>query len=289
MKKFLFITMAVLMLIGFCCLIAFAEDAVFTSADLYVTIVDQNGELVLTQEKITVTDIDKDGVLTINDAMYTAHEAKYPGGAEAGYGSEFTSCGLSMTKLWGTENGSGYGYYVNNASAWSLEDAVKEGDYVNAFVYTDLTAWSDKYCFFNVNFVSKKEGETLILALSTYKWNHETYQNDVVPVEGAVITIDGVATEYKTGTDGTAAIALGEAGTVVISASSGTQTLVPPVCKVTVVEKETDATYDTNSDTPRDNQTPEEEYNYTVPTNFMIVALVVVSGVVVFVVKRKEN
>lgn len=48
-------------------------------------------------------------------------------------------------KLWGTENGGSYGYYVNNVSTWSLTDPVDEGDYVNAFVYTDLTTWFDTY------------------------------------------------------------------------------------------------------------------------------------------------
>ena len=121
-----------------------AEDL---SAKVLVSIA--NGTLVLAAEEITVTDVDNDGALTINDALYAAHEAKFDGGAAAGYGSASTEYGLSMTKLWGVENGGSYGYMVNNASAWSLADPVKTGDHVYAFVYTDTTGFSDSYSYFD--------------------------------------------------------------------------------------------------------------------------------------------
>ena len=55
-------------------------------ATVYVTIA--NGSLVMTQEAINVTDADGDGTLTINDALFLAHEAGFSGGAAAGYASE---------------------------------------------------------------------------------------------------------------------------------------------------------------------------------------------------------
>ena len=110
MKKLLSITLAVLMLVSTFCLTAFAEDAVPASADVYVTIADNNGKLALTQEKITATDKDNDGKITIDEALLAAHEAKYEGGAAAGYASAMSDWGLSLTKLWGVENGGSYGY-----------------------------------------------------------------------------------------------------------------------------------------------------------------------------------
>lgn len=218
------------------------------TVDTYVTISDAEGKLVLTQEKITVSDADKDGALTINDALYLAHEAKYEGGAAAGYGSSYGSYGLSMTKLWGTENGGSYGYYVNNTSAWSLADAVAYGDYINAFVYTDLTAWSDKYTFFDRNTVTAETGDTITLTLSSAGYDAD-YNPITVPVEGATITLNGTATEYKTDAEGKVTFKIEESGNIVISAVSETQTLVPPVCVAEISAKATESTTATTNTT----------------------------------------
>ena len=133
MKKLISITLTILIVFSALALNVFAAE---DSISVYVTISDKDGNLALVQEKITVKDIDNDGALTINDALYCAHEAKYTGGAAAGYGSEKTQWGLSMTKLWGAENGGSYGYMLNNASATGLNNAVKDGDQVSAYVYT---------------------------------------------------------------------------------------------------------------------------------------------------------
>ena len=55
----------------------------------------------LAMEKITVADNDGDGALTINDALYAAHEKAFTGGAAAGYASVQSDWGLSLSKLWG--------------------------------------------------------------------------------------------------------------------------------------------------------------------------------------------
>ena len=114
---------------------AFAAE----TADVDVTISDGTGTLPLAQEKITVTDIDADGALTINDALYIAHEEYYNGGAEAGFASAETEYGLSLNKLWGVENGGSYGYYKNNVSAMSLSDTIADGDYITAYAFSDLS------------------------------------------------------------------------------------------------------------------------------------------------------
>lgn len=212
---------------------AFADTASETAA-VNVTIADK-GSLVLTQETVTVADIDADGALTINDALYAAHEVAYDGGAVAGYGSAMSSWGLSITKLWGDTSGS-YGYYVNDASAWSLTDPVKAGDSVYAFVYADQTAWSDTYSFFDKKYVDVKAGEevTLILSYNGYDANWNTV---VAPLEGAAVTVDGEAAGVVTDADGKVTLTL-EEGTHIISAVSETMTLVPPVCVAEVTEAE---------------------------------------------------
>ena len=93
---------------------------------VYVTVADENGEIVARYEKVEFTD-----GMTVDSALSALHAEK----CEGGYASAESAYGLSMTKLWGVENGGSYGYYVNNASPASLADTLKEGDHIYAFVY----------------------------------------------------------------------------------------------------------------------------------------------------------
>lgn len=246
MKKLLAMTMILLLVLGSLGVTALAETP--ASVSVYVTIADEKGALALAQEPVTVTDADQDGALTIHDALYAAHEAKYEGGASAGYAASVSAYGLSLDKLWGTANGGSYGYCLHNASAWSLLDPIAAGDYVNAYVYTDLAAWSDTYCYFDVNTATAKVGDTLTLTLSAAGYDAE-WNPVTLPVEGAVITVDGEETAYTTDAAGRVTITLNKSGVCVISAVSDTQTLVPPVCKVTVEGEDTTTAVVTTSTT----------------------------------------
>ncbi len=200
---------------------------------LYVTIADDQGALVLAYEEIMVGDADGDGALTVNDAMICTHNAKFEGGADAGYASETTTYGLSMTKLWGVSNGGSYGYYVNHTAAYSLLDPVVEGDLVNAFIYTDLESWSDAYCYFDVDHVSVVGDDTLTLTLVACgydaEWNPVTF-----PVAGATILIDGKETSFVTDDDGKVTLQFDGTGYCIVSAKKEGVALVPPVCAVAV-------------------------------------------------------
>ena len=309
-KKSIAKTLALMLMLSSFSITAFAEET--KTAEVYVTISDENGKLALTQEKITVTDIDGDDLLTINDALYVAHEEKYEGGAKAGYESAMSSYGLSLNKLWGIQNGGSYGYCVNNKSAWSLQDEVKEGDYVNAYVYTDLTTWSDTYCYFTMNTISAKEGTEIELILSAAGYD-SNYNPITVPVENATITINGEMTDYKTDKDGKVNITINKEGSYVISAVSDTQTLVPPVCKATVLaedkteqESESDVVTNENETTTlNENETTTLAKNETTTSTknevlspqtgdntniYMVVILMVISlmGITIVSIKRKN-
>ncbi len=199
--------------------------------NVYVTISDGSGRLVLTDKAVEVTDINGDGVFNIDEALFAAHEQNFPAGDTEGYYAYDSDYGRSLGMLWGDENGS-YGYYVNNASAMSLGDEVKNGDYINAFCYTDLTTWSDTYCFFDTH---TTEGNEFTLTLSAAGWD-ENYNPVTLPVEGAVITVDGEKTDFVTDAEGKVTVTIDEAGSYVISAVSDTQILVPPVCIAEVAE-----------------------------------------------------
>ena len=228
MKKILSVASAIL--IGALCTVGAAanDDPV-----VYVTIADAEGALAVAQEPITVNDADGDGQITVNDALIIAHDEFYEGGAVEGYASLSSEYGLSVSKLWGSENGGSYGYYVNGASAWSLADPLSDGDYLDAFVYTDLEAWSDMYTCFD-----KRElgGTSLALTLTGAGFD-ENWNPVSVPVVGAEITVDGERSGVFTDENGQAVITLEKKdGRTILSAVSDTQTLVPPTAVVQTAE-----------------------------------------------------
>lgn len=225
MKKTVRMMLAALMILAICgC--ALAET-------IHVSISTGDGGLAMAHVPVEAVDLDGDGVLTIDEVLYCAHEAAYDGGASAGYISEKTEYGKSMVRLWGEENGGSYGYFVNDASGISLLDPVKAGDHVKAYAYQDLEAWSDSYCFFQVNAAEMGVGDGMTLTLTVLAYDADW---NLVPalVEGAVITINGADSDLVTNADGCCTVAFSEAGEYVISARSDSMTLVPPVCVITV-------------------------------------------------------
>ncbi len=197
-----------------------------TTADVYVTIA--NGDLKIAMEKVSVSDIDGDGIISVNDALYAAHEKCYEGGAAAGYSAVQSDWGLSLAKLWGVENGGSYGYMINDSMAMSLSDELKNGDHLYAYVFTDTAGWSDSYSFFDIKTVDILEGKTVTLTLSASGFD-ENWAPVVLPLAGAVITLNGEKTSFVTDANGKADVTLEKNGEYIISAVSDSMTLVPPV------------------------------------------------------------
>ncbi len=213
------------------CATAFAGDG---GTNVVVTISDK-GDLVVVNQTVSVKDVDKDGSVTINDALYCAHEEFYNGGAEKGYKYTVTTgeyAGISMVMLWGDENKGSLGYYLNDAMAWSLADPVKDGDYVYAFSYKDAPGFSDNYAFFDKKSADVDSFGELGLVLSKVgfdaSWNTVT-----LPVEGAEILIDGKGTGVVTDKDGKATVTVTRVGSCVVSAASPDGSIItPPACSV---------------------------------------------------------
>ena len=230
MKKLLAGMLALMLCVSAMPLNANAEGE---SVNVKVTISDKDGNAVLQQKSVTVTDIDGDGALTINDALYIAHEENFEGGAEAGYESAKSEYGYGITKLWGTANGGSYGYYVNHIASTGVGDTINDGDYLDAFVYTDLENWSDKYTFFDALNAEVLPDISLPLTLS-YAGYDENWNPVTLPVEGAVITINGEKTDFVTDANGYVEVRFENAGEYVVSAVSDNLNIVKPVLPVTV-------------------------------------------------------
>lgn len=227
MKKFLSLLLAVWMLVS---LTASAEAA----PTVYVSISDDTGVLVLAYAPVTVTDADGDGALTICDALACAHAAHHPEGAAA-FLAEDSEWGKSLYVLWNVDNGGSYGYMLNDVSAWSLVDPVKDGDHVKAYAFTDLTAFSDTYAYFTAPVAAAVVNTEIALTLNAAGYDAD-WNPVILPVAGATLTVNGEKTDVVTDENGNAVLTLAEAGTYTVSAVSDTMTLVPPVCLVTVTE-----------------------------------------------------
>ena len=239
MKKLLAIILAVAMCLSLGTAAFAAEDVLLIApapargVNVNVTIADA-GNLVLVQAPVSVTDLDEDGVVSINDALMAAHAAYYKDGA-AGYVYYVGDYGIAMDTLWGVTNGGSYMYYVNDLMPMSLGEEVKEGDSIVAYGFEDLEYWGDTYTFFDVKKAAVTAGDTLELTLSAPDW-----EGNVLPVAGAEIYIDGAASGIVTDENGKAVVTFDDAGEYLVSAKSETAVLVPPVCKVTVGAAEAD-------------------------------------------------
>jgi len=198
--------------------------------EVNVTIADK-GELVVTKQTVTVTDADGDGAYTVNDVLYAAHDAAYEGGVAAGYATADTQWGLSITRLWGDESGN-FGYWLNNASCWSLTDSVAEGDYVVAFVYYDGTNFSDAYSYFTEESYTAVVGEALTVELKAVSGYDENWNRLFDVYAGATLTAEG-ATVVDNG-DGTYAVTFASAGTYYLVATAENNAIVPAVVEITV-------------------------------------------------------
>lgn len=200
------------------------------AACAYVSVALSGGDPVLVHQETRLRDVDGDGVLTVHDAMLAVHDARFEGGAEAGYASEQAEDGRIATMLWG-ETESNIGIYVNHAPAEDLLAPVQDGDLLYAFTYGE--AEDVLYCHFDVADASVTGEEKLALALTAYIPGEGEQ-----PVADAVIRIDGRDTAFRTDEEGKVTLQFDGSGSCTVSARKDGVTLVPPVCTVSVTVEE---------------------------------------------------
>ena len=241
-RRALSLLLVLVMVLGLLPSMAWAGEA----EQAYVTI-SVAGELKTKQLPVALSDEDKDGTVTVNDVLIAAHDAAYPGGAGAGYGSEYGSYGLSMTKLWGDTSGN-FGYWKNDQSCWSLTDPVSAGDFVTAFVNRLWWPNNDLYSYFDVPRTSVIAGEELTLTLSKVTYD-ASYNPVPQPMAGAQVAVenqagDPVGEHQTTDGQGQVVLILPDPGIYTASASYYDADLpaciVPAVCTVEVLEKSPD-------------------------------------------------
>ncbi len=182
---------------------------------------------------------------TLVDVFDAFHKAYYNG--ENGFLSDPTSkYGTALTKLWGDESGN-FGYYINGGMANSLDDAVKDGDVVEAFIYENSYPDTEAYSAFSEYSATVNVGEEYSLTLKHVSgYDSTTWAPIMSGCEGATITVNGEETEIVTSSEGTAKLSFNKTGTYVISAKKTkvlneniVTAITSPVCVVTVKPVET--------------------------------------------------
>lgn len=232
MKKALSLLLLILMTVSVFSVNVFATEEPL-AMDVYVTVSDENGALVLAKEPVHATDVDGDGVLTVNDALLAAHDAY----CKDGYYASDKYGDLEITMLWGVSDRA-YGVFNNGGYVWRLTEYLADDDHIQAFIYTDSENLSDAFSYFSRDELTFENGKE---SLTLYAYT-VTEDNNLLslPSAGAIITVNGKDTGIKTDKNGNFSISpddliIGEKN--VISARSDRELIVPPVLVVT-----TDAT-----------------------------------------------
>lgn len=218
MKKIVSSVIVLVMLLSVIGIFASCEKG----PSVHVTVYDGKS-VVVVDEKVAIEEGKTDDLNSVFKAINEKHGKKFE--------TETTEFGLSITCFWDIANGGSYGYYVNDAMSMGLTDKVKDGDHVYVFVYSDTTAWSDKYSFFDKHELTVKKGESVTLTLKYIDYD-ESWNPVALPLANATVTLDGVAVNAKTDAEGKITFTASKSG--VISATTDEMTLVPPVCVLTV-------------------------------------------------------
>lgn len=185
--------------------------------------------------EIAVGDEDGDGAITVNDALYAAHELAYIGGAEYGYAAEKSEWGISLLKLWGDESGN-FGYYVNHKPANSLADPVKDGDVVSACIFTGTYPDIESYAYFDVDSVKVSQGDSVTLTLMKLSFD-ENFNVVSSPVANAKLTTDSSPwADYVTDENGKVTFEPMWLAEMTVSAIGENKEIIMPACKVWVDE-----------------------------------------------------
>lgn len=169
---------------------------------------------------------------TLDDALRSVHEACYDGGASGYASSYYEGSGTAITKLWGDDSGA-FGYFHNGRSAWNLDEALADGDTVDAYIYADPINYSDVYTRFDPATVSAATGESISLTLLRSDYD-ESWNIVESPLAHAVISVDGSAIGSLTNSEGRVTLTFNEAGSYIVSALNPDVNMTAPVCAVTV-------------------------------------------------------
>ena len=218
--------------------------------------------------EVTVPDENGDGVYSLDEALRAVHGQYAPNGVEDYHGGVDPEWGTYVvSKLWGVGT-TATGFYKNHVSTGVVnEEPLAAGDRIDAFVYKDQSAYTDRYCYFSqagdpVDALSVCAEEEFELTLNYDTWGTVSAQ-PTAPIgvfgtggtyskpeslRGEWLTGEIYMPNPITGLDGTVKMSFTAPGTYLLTAQYDSDNytdynneppryyLVPPLCAVTVYE-----------------------------------------------------
>lgn len=179
---------------------------------------DNNGDL-MAWKSVRVTDANKDGKLTYDEAMVAAHKSFKTADDYA-----TTSAGY-VTKIWGVET-SNATFYVDSVpfSTAVTEAVIEDGDYLVAAIHADDVLYSDHFSYFdktNVYVLTGEEFSMNLNAFSVFGGEPEALAGAAIGYYGA----DGSYVDLNVATDenGSATISFPQAGLYILTAKGQAQ------------------------------------------------------------------
>lgn len=199
-----------------------AEDAkVYMTVSNKGIIAKAEDESIMANREVTVEDINKDGKLSVDEALTAAHKAY---NSEEGYSAEDSAEGGYVSKLWG-ESTSNVLFFVNNEGITTgvTADTVKEGDFLVASINSDNQYYADWYTFFDKSEAEAYVNEDITLCLKGHIGMTSTEDDKInIPLEGISIgewkNGSFEAVEKSTDENGNVKLSFKEPGTYYITA-----------------------------------------------------------------------
>lgn len=220
--------LCITMLVGIFNFSAYAQENTITA---YITISkygeivkDTNGALIA-ESPVTLKGKES---YNLDDLFREAHELYYDGGATAGYETGSSQWGLSVNKVWGDTSGK-FGYQINagTVSVMGPDETVNDGDYVDLCVYENYYPATENYAYFDT-YTKTVEGRTAEFTLYESGYDSVTWEQFIIPCEGATIFVNGVETDIKTDANGKCTLSFDEYDKYIISAKK-TKTIKNPI------------------------------------------------------------
>ena len=217
LKKVLSIILAFVMILGSLsvCAEGIENISVYLSVSKY-------GELVTDKDGNTFAcvEIELDGKESYNldDVFLTAHSLYHEDGEE-GYASSEGQWGFGIDKFW-SDTSYNFGYQINGGTELvsGLDYVVKNGDFIDAFIYRNQYPETEGYAMFDKRRISLYTNSECSLTLEYFSGYDESWNNIISPCEDATITINGLETEYKTDENGYVSLSFENEGTYIVSA-----------------------------------------------------------------------
>lgn len=231
--KFLAMMLCVMTAVAF--MPAFAFAAVAPEQNITVTVSGSDKGSMLGLKTLTVSSKafdEGENAVTIADVVTTYCKA-IGKTVKIEYGEAY---GWGLTELFGDDSGA-FGYWNDNASAYSMSDPVENNGFVSVFVYKDQSGWSDKYSFFGSNSMTACPNKSVTLTLKAAGYD-DNWNTVIAAYAGAEVGYYNGSTWTKLGTTdakGNVSVKFAKNGTYTVTAKGANgEILVPPVCVVTV-------------------------------------------------------